>query len=200
MARNTTIARFGISIYLALVVGCGPVRGDADGKGDAAVVAAVPDSSPVAAAGNVWTVDAMGIGPVRAGMTLNEARTAVSPGMTLPAPTEAECDFIRPVGGPPGIAFMVIEGMIARVDVRDSTIATADGARVGDPESRIRAMYGDRVVVQPHKYTDGRYLIVPKGPGPDTLYRIVFETDSAGRVTEYRSGRMPEVEYIEGCS
>ena len=33
----------------------------------------------------------------------------------------------------------------------------------------------------------------------DSMYRIVFETDGP-RVTQYRSGRVPAVDYGEGCA
>jgi hypothetical protein len=36
-------------------------------------------------------------------------------------------------------------------------------------------------------------------PPEDTTHRIVFETDGQN-VTLFRSGRMPEVEWVEGCS
>jgi hypothetical protein len=50
------------------------------------------------------------------------------------------------------------------------------------------------VVESPHKYTDGHYLTL----APDGAHRLVFETDG-GHVTRYRGGRMPEVEWVEGC-
>jgi hypothetical protein len=94
---------------------------------------------------------------------------------------------------------MAVGGQIARVEVRDATVATAAGARVGDTESRINALYPGRVQTGPHKYTDGHYLVVRRGAGADSAYRLVFETDGQ-RVTGYRGGRMPEVEWVEGCS
>ena len=187
-------------LALALVAACSPAREDAEATADSAGGTPAPDSAPVAAAGDAWTVDFTGVGPVRADMTLEEARAALGAGTTLPAPAEPECDYTYRNGTRDGIAFMVVQGKIARVDISDSSVATAAGARIGDDEARIRALYGERVRVEPHKYTDGKYLIVPRGTGADTLYRLIFETDSAGRVTEYRAGRMPEVRWIEGCS
>lgn len=56
-----------------------------------------------------------------------------------------------------------------------------------------------RVRVEPHKYTDGRYFIVLAGTGADSVMRLVFETEK-GRVTRFRAGRNPEVQWVEGCS
>ena len=38
-----------------------------------------------------------------------------------------------------------------------------------------------------------------KPSDPALPYRLVFETDGE-RVTRYRAGRLPEVEWVEGCA
>jgi hypothetical protein len=53
--------------------------------------------------------------------------------------------------------------------------------------------------VEPHKYTDGPYLVQPPAAATGSAYRIVFETDGR-RVTRYRAGMRPQVEYVEGCA
>lgn len=55
------------------------------------------------------------------------------------------------------------------------------------------------MTVQPHKYTDGHYLVVRPADAADTTHLLVFETD--GRVVErFRAGQKPQVEYVEGCA
>ncbi len=123
--------------------------------------------------------------------------------MSIPAPGDSICDHVTPAfaeGAEPSMLFMIEQGRIARVEVRDATVATAAGAKLGDPRSRIETLYHGRVRVVPHKYTDGKYLIVPLGRGADSLYRLVFETDEKGKVITFRSGLYPQVEWIEGCS
>ena len=155
-------------------------------------------AGPSAAASRAaWTVTETGWGPIRAGMSLAEARAAL--GGVLPDPTNPQCDHVAPPGGPMGLLLMTVAGEVARVEVTDSTVATASGARVGDTEARVNQLYAGRVQTVPHKYTHGHYLIVRRGPGVDSLYRLVFETDGQ-RVTLYRAGRFPEVEWVEGCS
>jgi hypothetical protein len=130
-------------------------------------------------------------------MSVADARAAL--GARLPEPANRECDHIRPPGSPPGVLIMTVGGEVARVEVSDTTVATAAGARVGDTEARINALYPSRVQTGPHKYVDGHYLVVRRGADADSLYRLVFETDGQ-RVTRYRGGRVPEVEWVEGCS
>ena len=108
------------------------------------------------------------------------------------------CAYLPTDRLPPGARVMVENGTIARVDVDSGRIATAEGARIGDSEERIRQLYDGRVVTAPRKYTSGHYLTITPAVGADSAFRIVFETDS-GRVTSYRSGRVPPVEYVEKC-
>jgi hypothetical protein len=179
-----------------LLLACARPNQATSDSGDASAVAgdrslAAPPSATVG-----WRVTEMGWGPIRAGMTVAEARVAL--GGQLPEPINRECDHIRPPDGPQGVLVMTVNGQVARVEVRDTTVVTAAGARVGDTEARINALYPGRVRTTPHKYVDGHYLIVPRGPGADSIYRLVFETD--GRlVTRLRGGRLPQVEWVEGC-
>ena len=142
-----------------------------------------------------WQVTAAGIGGVMAGMTINEANVALGNTLTIPAKLQ-ECDYVRPKS-PQNLAFMVEKGTISRVEVRPgSDIATVAGAKIGDTEERIKSLYPG-VEVKPAKYTSGHYLeYTPKNGGNN---RIVFETDGK-KVTRYQSGRLPAVEYVEGCS
>ena len=140
-----------------------------------------------------------GIGPVRAGMTVAEASSALNGALTIPAGADtANCTY-GDWRGAPGVRFMIEQGRIARVDIDSAGTATDVGARVGDSDERVQTLYKGRVTVTPHKYVStGRYLTVKPEPPADTSFRIVFETDS-GRVVRYRSGRLPAVAYVERC-
>lgn len=92
---------------------------------------------------------------------------------------------------------MVENDRIVRADVVSGPARTAEGAAIGDTESRILALYPD-LRRGPHKYTTGSYLVVLPYAPADALHRYVFETDGA-LVTRYRAGLFPPVEYVEGC-
>ncbi len=143
-----------------------------------------------------------GIGPIRVGMTVSEASVAAGTKLVSTGYSGAPgCFYFRPQNSPKDVAFMVIGDRIARVDIwRNSPVTTISGARIGDTEERIKSLYPGRIQVSQHSYVPkGHYLtFVPKDPS-DKNYRIVFETDGK-RVTEYRAGKLPEVQYIEGCS
>lgn len=157
------------------------------------------DSSKAAEAGRTaptsWTVSESGIGPLRAGMTVAEANKALGGGFS--SPSSDGCTYARLAKAPPGVAVMLENNKIARVEVRSGTTATAEGARIGDPESRINSLYSGRVTTTPHKYTTGgHYLTITPVDGSQN--RIVFETDGKV-VTEYRAGALPAVAYVERC-
>ena len=94
---------------------------------------------------------------------------------------------------------MIVDDTVARVEVTSGDVKTAEGAGIGDAESDVVTLYQGRVEVQPHKYTgpQGHYVVVT--PPGDSLHRIIFETDGQ-KVLRYRAGRVPAVQYVEGCA
>ena len=72
------------------------------------------------------------------------------------------------------------------------------GLGLGSREAEVRAAY-PRLRREGHAYDPaGHYLIA--FPLADTTFQVVFETDGAGVVTGLRGGRLPEVQYVEGCA
>ena len=140
-----------------------------------------------------------GLGQIQIGMTLTEA---VNLGLLSENPNmKPECDYVFPAVGagiPEGVSMMVVRGKIARIDVDTGSVTTDEGAKIGDSEARVKSIYGDDLKIEPHKYIErGHYMIVP-GDSASAGKEIVFETDG-DHVTMFRSGRMPEVEWVEGC-
>jgi hypothetical protein len=141
-----------------------------------------------------------GIGPVRVGMTLAEAEQAADMPMSVPDTDDNGCGYSQPQGIE-NLLFMVTDNQIARVDVvRDSTIKTLSGAGIGNTRAEIEAMYPGQIEVSPHKYVQGgHYLTYIPTDVSDRNYRIVFETDENDVVTRLRSGKLPEVTWVETC-
>jgi hypothetical protein len=148
-----------------------------------------------------WAVTPFGYGPLRAGMTITQARAAVPGRLAEPTMSEGSegCGHATLTGEPRGVVAMIVDGKVARVEVRDAAVLTDKGARVGDSEARIKSLYAGQVTTEPHKYTDGHYLVVRPTEPADSAYRLIFETDGKA-VIEYRAGTMPQVGWVEGCS
>jgi hypothetical protein len=144
-----------------------------------------------------------GIGPVTIGMKRAEAEQALGQTMTLPFPVEGtgagSCTYGTFASLPDGIAFMLVGDEIARIDVLRGTVATPEGAWISNDEFAVAGLYGARASLSPHKYVEGHYITVTGEDPAAAGLRYVFETEN-GRVTRYRAGRLPEVEYVEGCS
>lgn len=145
-----------------------------------------------------WIVSAGGIGPVRIGMTAAQARAALGGDLTVTG-RDPSCDYASSLRVPEGVNFMVTNGRIARVQVLRGAAATSEGIRIGDSEQHVRNTYAGRITVTPHKYTSGHYLTVTPTDAAQSNDRIIFETDGS-HVTVYRSGMLPEVAWVEGCS
>jgi hypothetical protein len=140
-------------------------------------------------------ISAAGFGPVKTGMTRVQVGKALGAKMfSLDGDPPSGCKYYKARRGFPGLSFMINEGSMARVDTTSWAYRTAEGARVGDTEARIKQLYRGRVTVEPHKYIDGNYLIVGSKKSA-----IIFETDGK-KVLMIRAGRYPEVEWVEGCS
>ena len=191
--RHATIILAAVSVAIA----CSSERAARDTSSRVAPPAG--DTSDVSG----WRVTPNGLGPVRVGMTSAEVRSALGDAWqertgAAPGPgAAAECRHVNIGGLSATVRAMLVSDRIVRVEVDTGDVATDRGARIGDSEARIDSLYRGQVRVGPHEYTDGRYLVVI--PPADTLRRIVFETD--GRiVTRYRAGKIPEAEWVEGCS
>ena len=171
-----------------------PTAGNPPAAPGAPATSAPPSPAPT------FTVTEHGIGPLRAGMTFAEADAALGGALLVPVGVDTTgCDYLVWDGGPSGVHVMFDQHRVARVDIDTASIATAAGARIGDDEARIKRLYPGQVTVTPHKYEDGHYLTVTPQSPADKHYRLVFET-AGGRVTRYRAGVLPSVEYVEGCS
>jgi len=146
-------------------------------------------------------LDINGIGPIKLGMSVREAERASGMKMIIEDPLDdPSCVYGRFAKGPEGIAFMVADGRIARVDIMDQAKnKTAQGAAIGWTEDRIKNLYGKAVKVTNHAYVEGHYLTIKTAGLEQGKLRYVFETEH-GKVTQFRSGREPEVEYAEGCA
>ena len=92
-----------------------------------------------------------------------------------------------------------VDGLPPRSPPRPSWCGaeSSGGLTVGMSADDVRAAFPD-VEEQPHKYTDGQYLVVRPADGGEG--RLVFEVDADGRITEWRIGLEPQVHYVEGCS
>ncbi|PBS12351.1 hypothetical protein CMZ82_10310 [Lysobacteraceae bacterium NML93-0792] len=140
-----------------------------------------------------------GFGPAAFGADQEQVRMAWGADLGDAVPSEpGGCYSLTPQ--PPGdagygIAFMIEADRFARIDVRNAGYAAPGGGKVGMDRSDIERLYAGRIEATPHKYVEGAQVLrVREGERA-----LVFETDTAGRVTGWRIGTPPQVDYVEGC-
>ena len=153
------------------------------------------EAPPAAPRNEAWDVSEAGVGPIGIGLRSDDLQGLINRIGKL-----GECVYAMPIEavatGIEGkdLLVMLVDGVVARVDVIGPSVATEEGARVGDSEARIKELYST-ARTEPHKYTDGHYLVVDTAANR----RFIFETDGM-KVTRYRSGAVPAVDWVEGCS
>ncbi|TWB33621.1 hypothetical protein [Nitrospirillum pindoramense] len=141
-----------------------------------------------------------GLEPVHLGMTVAQAESALGVAFRPMQQAQSEDCWLtgRGDGKDKQISYMVQKGRITRIDVfappgGEATIQTAKGIGVGATEAAVLKAYGPAVLVQPHAYEEGHYLRIEREGRV-----LLFET-ADGRVTRFRAGFPPAVDYIEGC-
>jgi hypothetical protein len=151
----------------------------------------------VCSATHEWVVRFDGTGPVKIGMSLSEMNAALHESFTMPEDKDEQACFYVEHAKRPGVAFMIQEGHVMRVDVDGSGIATAEGIKIGDSESQAFKVYGNKLKVEPHHYTapEGHYLTVLSS---NERYGIRFETDE-GKIVRFYAGRRQAIALVEGC-
>jgi hypothetical protein len=130
-------------------------------------------------------------------MTVAEATTALGRRMLgLGGPRAPRCELYAPVGGPDGVAFLVGQDRLLRVDVIAPGVTTTTGLGLGQTETEAKRLYGGRLRSTASTTSTGGHVLTLVQAGTDL--RLVIETDGQV-VTSMRAGRTPEVDTVLGC-
>jgi hypothetical protein len=205
------VRTFTLILGALLIAACGDDSSRTRAERDSAASAATPDTarnmvSDTGLDSNrataPWTVSLSSYGPIELGSPVAAVLAAL--GAPPPEGEGSARDACHYIGIPDepsmrALRLMVVNDSAVRIDVDSLSVATRWDDRVGDAEQAVLARHAGHVSVEPHKYTgpEGHYLIVTAPH--DTLHRLVFETDGK-RVTSYRAGLRPYVDWVEGCS
>lgn len=141
-----------------------------------------------------WELSFNGLGPIKIGMTLQEAEK-VSDIKLNSNEQNNECFIAKPEGFK-GLSFMVVDGRIARVDVSSDEFATGKGTRVGDSEAMLKESYKETLKTEPHKYIENGHYFTLENQEDHTA--IQFDTDGS-KIISIHSGGADAVYLVEGC-
>lgn len=156
-----------------------------------------PDTLPADMTGGCGAVRAAGYCGVMFGMTEEQAMEAWPGSLTSPGAREPgnNCHYLNPSPDNYDLGFMVVDGIVMRLDVRSGKTATAKGATIGMTAEEVKALY-PYAEEQPNKYTNDPDIVMTVESG----HKLVFETGPDGAILRYRAGMPPAVDYVEGCS
>lgn len=152
------------------------------------------------------------IGNIKIGMTKEEAELVsgvkLLPNLEQKPPpgySTEFCSYLYP-DNDLQIGFMMSQNHIVRIDIDDEKIKTISGAKLGDTEEKIIAIYPSIKITT--GFYSGKYLIYkPEDPAYQE-YRLLFEAKqpyqqsrASHLVKTYRFGYQHEVSaLVEGCS
>ena len=143
-----------------------------------------------------------GYGDMKLGSTLEQAKTAWAGELQESKPAEGStCHYLMPkwVSKASEFGFMVEEGKFVRYDVGTDKEIAPGGGKVGMVVEQLMLLYGSSLQSAPDKYVEGGKVFSLAAPD-GTPARLVFQVDGVGRVSAWRIGLPPQVDYVEGCS
>jgi len=143
-----------------------------------------------------------GLDGARFGMTSEQLGHAWSGPLNGAAPASpGGCHVLTPVTAtsPQDVSLMVEGDKFVRYDIGIADQAAPGGGKVGMTVDQIRSLYAGRIREQPAKYVPGG-VDLRVSADDDSGSALVFETDADGKVSRWRVGQSPAVDYVEGCS
>jgi hypothetical protein len=164
----------------------------------AGVVLGLAACGATSAAGT-WCLGLDSLGPIRAGMTVEQVLALADFSGLERKQAAEECWYLRYGGGRndgPAFQLMIIGGRVVRMELLGE-LHTFSGVHIGTTEAELKRLYGARLDVQPHMYDEKGHTITWRSR--DGAYGLRFET-SAGKVTAIQSGPWEHLNYVEGCS
>lgn len=198
-----------IAILTLALSACSAERSPSDSD---ATAAAASNAAPVATAeaapraiADAGEARMNGYGALDLGLTVEEARAEWTSGALQgkPDPRDpAACFHLSPAGQstPAQLAFMFENDLLVRYSVESPEIAAPGGGKVGMDEAAVQALYGGTLESLPHKYVRGGKVLKSAEDAGGLPSKLLFELDAAGKVTSWRVGMVPQVDYVEGCS
>lgn len=195
-------------IAVALCVGLG-LAGCRSGRDDAAAQpsdAAAPiaqqptRSSGVApAAASRGPARRDGYAGLRFGMDEAQVRRAWPGKLEGHAEAGSDCLLLRPQGAqrPFPLSFMFDHGKLVRYDVGNRKDSAPGGGQVGMPAEQIRQLYAGQATAQPDKYDPAAQQLRVADTASQNV--LLFEIGADGKVSRWRVGLPPQVDYAEGC-
>jgi hypothetical protein len=138
-----------------------------------------------------------GVGPIKLGMTLAEARKAARRGIIAGPEVTKDCRHDTVLPRRFGLTTLRWKSKIRVLYVTRTAMPTRRGIRVNDTLERLQNRYGSRLTERPSDVSpQTRIFELHDGDG-----EIQFSVSSdTGRIFQIATGLQPEVDFSEGCA
>ena len=138
------------------------------------------------------------LGPVKVGMTFDEAEVAAGVSLNEGEPISEGCDTWSP--GNQTVTFLAVNGRLATITV-GAPFMTVDGISVGVTRDEIAAVYGDaQLQERTNRFAVREIVVTPTDPELDE-YVMVFLFSTMGEGVESIRARLAaEMVRDEGCA
>jgi hypothetical protein len=155
-------------------------------------------------AATVPYLSASGWGPVKIGMSIAATEKALNARVVLDDSASGSNACIDAWAGSdkrpnPPLHFRFVDGKLAVIGILNDSIATDSGIRIGDPETKVFAKYGAKLLKEPAPYYDEsapqHRLFFWQSPDRGLL----FEIDENGKI-QHIEGGTSALNAIEGCA
>jgi len=188
-----------LSLLAVLLVACQRTPPAPTAAPASAEPAAPSGSSAGAAPVATGDADWQGYGPAQLGIDVEQLRTAWGQELQGDAAADGGCYYLSPPARTEAGPFFMLEGsQFVRYDVRGGDAPAPGGGKVGMDLPQLQALYPQAEQPQPHKYVEGGKVVrVPASDGSQSW--LVFELGADGKVSSWRVGLPPQVDYVEGC-
>lgn len=143
-----------------------------------------------------------GLGPVRIGMTVAQARASTRSRLTITRRSGA-CAVLEQAGPSDGVSFLLADGVVRSATVAiaeplDLDVATTRGLRLISDEREVRRLYGRPFFTARDAQAGGLQLVYQPRPAVAPARRYVFTTGRFGPlngryVVAMSVGELPEV-------
>jgi hypothetical protein len=133
---------------------------------------------------------------MKIGMTRKQLSTAVQEHLAGPGLGDTADCYYTEAKTYPGVALMILQGKLARIDVAATGTTTEERIGVGDSERHVLAVYGTRGRVTPNAYDSTDDIVTVLSADKKTGFKFVMDEK---KVRLIYAGRADALEFIEGC-
>ena len=142
-------------------------------------------------------ISTAGVGPIKLGMTIDEARKAARRGIVAGQEITKGCRHDTVLPRRFGLSTLRFNKKIRVLYVTRTAMPTAKGIRVNDTLNRLRSKYGSKLQERASDVSLETRIFELHGKGRREMQ---FSVNAEQKIFQIATGLRPEVDFSEGCA